>query len=59
MTLSNLSRCTGFPPAVLQSLATQGFLLLAKTASTTDAQNGKAFDGQTFLRTLVELKHAR
>jgi len=56
MNLIDLSRCTGFPPAVLQSFADRGILHLAPTPPTSDDW---LFDGQAFLRALVESKYAK
>jgi hypothetical protein len=58
MNLSTLSRCTGFPPAVLRNFVAQGVLPLASTKARTD-RNEETFDGEAFLRNLVEMKNAR
>jgi len=56
MTLSELSRCTGFPPAVLRNFVAQG--ILPCTASTLSNEN-RRFDAQALLRVLVEVENAR
>jgi hypothetical protein len=56
MNLTALSRCTGFPRSVLESFAAQG-ILRQSSSSTTNTPT--TFDGQAFLRTVVELKNAR
>lgn len=55
MELNNLSRCTGFPPSVLRSFATQGILPLAIPAT----DDKTVFDGQALLRKLVEMNNVR
>jgi len=56
MNLQELSRCTGFPPEVLQSFASQGILECAVNRA---IEKDNLFDGRSFLRTLVELKHGK
>ena len=56
MNFNTLSRCTGFPPAVLRSFAAQGILPAATPTATTDES---LFNGQALLRALVKVKNAR
>jgi hypothetical protein len=56
MKLHDLSRCTGFPCAVLRAFAVQGILPARQSSSLNDAT---VVDGKTFLRKLVELENGR
>jgi hypothetical protein len=55
MKLNELSRCTGFPPAVLRDFAAQGILPYAAPTPSSST----LFDAQALLRVLVEVENAR
>jgi hypothetical protein len=56
MNLHYLSRCTGFPCAALRAFAVHGILPVELL---TESQNTRLFNGETFLRLLVELENGR